>query len=261
MLDRIVLKEKAKERLRSNHWGAVLVLWVGSLLGGYVMSVNNESSFSSLISELVKRFPTDNLTEEQFALFVTLAQGIALAILVYVAFALVFGLFVGNVVTVGMNGWLLRQWRGQGARVPFSVLFSSFQNYKKNVWVMAVYMVRVLLWMLLFLIPGIIKSYAYCMVPFILNDNPGVSAKEALRISNRMTYGYKGDLFWLDLSFIGWNWLSSLTGGLVGILYANPYIGMTWTGAYEQLKENAIQSGALTPADFGQLPPPIESEL
>lgn len=255
MFNRQSIKQEAKERLRVNHWEAVLVLWIGSLLGGYIMSVNNEGAFSPLISELVENIPVENLTEEQAALVFLVLMGIALCMMAYVVFILLFGLFVGNVVTVGMHGWLMRQWRGQGARVPFSALFDSFQNYKKNVWVMAVQMVVIWLWMLLFLIPGVIKSYAYCMVPFILSENPQVSAKQALKISDKMTYGYKGDLFWMHLSFLGWNWLSALTGGLVGVLYANPYIGMTWAGAYEQLKENAIQSGALTPADFGQEPP------
>ena len=71
-----------------------------------------------------------------------------------------------------------------------------------------------------------------------------------------MTKGYKFDLFVLNLSFIGWVFLSAITGGLVGIFWANPYMGLTHAGVYEDLKWNAIQSGKLTWGDFGQLPPP-----
>ena len=54
---------------------------------------------------------------------------------------------------------------------------------------------HIFLWSLLFLIPGIVKGYAYMMVPHLLHDNPNLTPKQAMDISNRMTMGYKGDLF------------------------------------------------------------------
>lgn len=60
------------------------------------------------------------------------------------------------------------------------------------------------LWSLLFIIPGIIKSLAYSMVPYILHDNPNLSPSQAIKMSEIMTKDFKGDLFVLQLSFIPW---------------------------------------------------------
>lgn len=66
------------------------------------------------------------------------------------------------------------------------------------------------LWSLLLVIPGIVKSYAYAMTPFILSENPEMSANDAITASKEMMDGHKWDLFCLYLSFIGWNILASL---------------------------------------------------
>ena len=75
------------------------------------------------------------------------------------------------------------------------------------------------LWSLLFIIPGIVKAYAYSMTEYILYENPRLSAGEAIRISNAMTQGFKGELFVFDLSFILWNLLSAISLGIALCLY------------------------------------------
>ncbi len=52
-----------------------------------------------------------------------------------------------------------------------------------------------------------------------------------------MTRGKRWDLFLLDLSYIGWNLLSALTFGLVGVFYVTPLYEITMAGAYEKLSE------------------------
>lgn len=93
------------------------------------------------------------------------------------------------------------------------------------------------LWSLLFIIPGIVKSYAYSMAPYILAENPDMTANEAITRSKEITMGHKGDLFVMDLSFIGWGLLMVITFGLAGI-YAGPYIALTKVNAYHALKGN-----------------------
>ena len=78
------------------------------------------------------------------------------------------------------------------------------------------------LWTLLFIIPGIIKSYSYSMTYYILRDNPGMPASEAIRCSKEMMDGHKWELFCLHFSFIGWNLLSILTCGILSI-FVSPY--------------------------------------
>ena len=99
------------------------------------------------------------------------------------------------------------------------------------------------LWTLLLIIPGIIKSYEYRMIPYILSENPGISRKRAFEISKQMMKGNKWKTFVLDLSFIGWQILSALTIGILGIFYVNPYVQGTNAELYAYLREDALQRG------------------
>ncbi|MCC8100731.1 MAG: DUF975 family protein [Clostridiales bacterium] len=93
------------------------------------------------------------------------------------------------------------------------------------------------LWPLLFVIPGIVKSYEYCMIPYLLADFPDLSPEEAFQISREMMDGNKWDTFVLDLSFIGWELLDSVTLGIAGVLFVNPYQYATKAELYLALKE------------------------
>ena len=99
----------------------------------------------------------------------------------------------------------------------------------------------VTLWTLLLIIPGIVKNYAYRMVPFILSEYPQMSAKEALRLSDEMTRGHKAKMFILDLSFFGWYLLGAITFGLSDIVFTTPYVYATEAELYHVLKEPFIK--------------------
>jgi uncharacterized membrane protein len=91
------------------------------------------------------------------------------------------------------------------------------------------------LWSLLFVIPGIVKTYAYSMSMYILAENKGKPALECINESKAMTNGHKMDLFVLNLSFIGWMMLVALTFGIAGI-WVLPYMNATMANAYQSLK-------------------------
>lgn len=91
------------------------------------------------------------------------------------------------------------------------------------------------LWSLLFVIPGIIKYYAYSMSMYILADNPGMSQSECRAESMRMMVGHKWRLFCLHFSFIGWLLLSSLTCGIL-VFWVLPYMQTAEAAFYEDLK-------------------------
>lgn len=97
------------------------------------------------------------------------------------------------------------------------------------------------------MVPAIIKSLSYSMTPFVLADCPEVPAKEALRISIRMTQGYKGAIFVMWLSFIGWNLLNAITCGIVGIFWVGPYMCASFAGLYEELKGRMGVANGYTP--------------
>ncbi|MCR5040524.1 MAG: DUF975 family protein [Clostridia bacterium] len=87
------------------------------------------------------------------------------------------------------------------------------------------------LWSLLFIVPGIVKSYAYSMAFYVKVDHPEYGWKQCLDESKRLTNGHKGELFVLDLSFIGWILVSCLLCGL-GMFWVDPYMTAAKTNAY-----------------------------
>ena len=93
------------------------------------------------------------------------------------------------------------------------------------------------LWSLLFVIPGIIKSFSYCMSMYILAENKSKPALECINESKEMTNGHKMDLFVLGLSFIGWALLGAITLG-IAYIWVMPYMQTTFTNAYKSLKGN-----------------------
>ncbi|NHN33462.1 DUF975 family protein [Paenibacillus agricola] len=106
------------------------------------------------------------------------------------------------------------------------------------------------LWFLLLIIPGIVKSYAYRMVPYILADNANIGYKRALELSNRMTAGQKFRMWVLDLSFIGW-YLLGFIALFIGILFVMPYDNATKAELYLVLRQSALDKGDCTYEEFG----------
>lgn len=101
----------------------------------------------------------------------------------------------------------------------------------------------------LFIIPGVIFYYKYYFTSYIMAEKPELSWKEAMNISKKMTDGHKGELFVLDLSFIGWDLLVGITFGLAGI-YVLPYVYTTQALYYENFKLRAFQLGVMSEADY-----------
>ena len=104
--------------------------------------------------------------------------------------------------------------------------------------------IMVFLWSLLLIIPGIIKWFSYAMTPFILEENPELSASEAIHRSRMMMRGHKFDLFYLYLSFIGWFILCILTAG-IGFLWLGPYVDTALAAFYEEVKADYALNGGL----------------
>lgn len=112
----------------------------------------------------------------------------------------------------------------------------GFRNWAHNALGMFLMMVFVCLWSFLFVIPGIIKAFAYALTPYILVDRPELSANQAIDLSMAMMKGHKFDLFWLSLSFMGWIILSILTLG-IGLFWLVPYMTTAMAAFYEDVKE------------------------
>ncbi|MCR4691661.1 MAG: DUF975 family protein [Lachnospiraceae bacterium] len=116
------------------------------------------------------------------------------------------------------------------------VLFSFDHHYMNVVKTLFFRDLYIFLWTLLFIIPGIVKSYEYMMIPYLLSENPEMSKEEAFAMSKSMMQGQKWKAFVLNLSFLGWEILSIFTCGLLSIFYVNPYRDATLAALYDTLK-------------------------
>lgn len=140
-----------------------------------------------------------------------------------------------SVLSFGHTIYCLRVARNQD--VSFRTIFSGFTRCIKVIGLYLFIMLFTWLWALLFVIPGIIASYRYRMAPYILIDNPDLSIRECVNISKQMMMGRKGELFLLDLSFIGWGLLCAIPLlGWILTLWVIPYEGVTIANYYEALK-------------------------
>lgn len=156
-------------------------------------------------------------------------------------------LILSGPLTIAITWGMLALWRAQPTGLSDCFSHGS-DNVGRKIGGYLWMMLWLFLWSLLFAIPAIVKSYSYAMTPYILADMPDVPAKDALRLSMRMMDGHKLDLFVMDLSFFGWILLSALTGGILLVLYVEPYMSIAKAGFYDELKQESIRNGLLIPA-------------
>ena len=136
---------------------------------------------------------------------------------------------------VGNKGYFLKN---HDENPELNEIFKGFKgNYLNVVKIMFLMNLKILLWLFLFIVPGIIKAYEYSMIPYLLAENPNLSASQAFSLSKQMTTGQKMDLFVLDLSFLGWIILGLICCG-IGILFVLPYPEATRAEVYLILKES-----------------------
>ena len=272
MWTRAIIKQEAKNSLRRfGYWMPLLITFLtGIITGG--MSTGGTTT-SSLTTEYTTEYSGD-LTPTGFITFMDEFFGdffyeigaafenffsnplIALTTIFVIALAFTVGLviafgwsaFVSGPVIVGKNRYFMEH-RAFGSR--FERLFWAFRSgrYMNVVKIMFWKEVKVFLWSLLFVIPGIIKSYEYCMVPYILAENPQISCERAFELSRKMTKGEKWKIFVLDLSFIGWRILGVLCC-CVGQVFVEPYYEATFAELYQIMREKAHGLGF---SDYNEL--------
>jgi len=153
-------------------------------------------------------------------------------------------IFVYNVLSVGFAVAFLLLLRNGDDRLTSNMFEVSFRQYWHKVWGMFLMYLFIALWTLLFILPGIVKAFSYALTPYILEENPDLSANEAIDHSRAMMKGHKFDLFYLYLSFIGWFLLSFLTLGN-GFFWLIPYMYTAQAAFYEDVKADYERNGGL----------------
>lgn len=145
----------------------------------------------------------------------------------------------------GLTVSLLRNHREES--VDLENLFDGFRGGRYTRVFCAIFLVNLFtfLWTLLLIIPGIMKAFSYALTPYILLDEPELTARQAITRSCEIMEGRRWKLFCLYLSFIGWGILSILTFG-IGILWLVPYMNASVAAFYEDARaeyeaENSIE--------------------
>ncbi len=169
------------------------------------------------------------------ALVAVLIQGAIISVASYVPFG---SLLLAGPLGIGVTLVFMKLARNHN-NVDLADIFVSFsQRFTKDFLLGLMVGIFTLLWSLLFIIPGIIKYYSYSMAYYVSLDHPEWGWKECIDESIRLTNGHKGELFVLDLSFIGWYFVGSLCLG-IGTLWVAPYHMTSIANYYEALKANS----------------------
>ena len=128
---------------------------------------------------------------------------------------------VGSAVELGYNSFNLSLYESTAAP-KIESLFSRFSYFGNALVLRLLMFLKILAWTLLFIVPGIVAAYRYSMAPYVMAENPTMTATEAIEESKRLMATNKWRLFCLQLSFIGWMLLASLT--IVGGVFLLPYM-------------------------------------
>lgn len=233
------VKESAKNALRSfGYWRAFLVTLIvafatGGSAGGSSAASGSSAESGGYIGSLDPA---------------VLTAVVSAAIIIF-AVSLAFSIFISAPLFVGQSRYFMEH-RGSNPSVGRIFYAFSGNNYLNVVKIMFFMNLKIFLWSLLFIIPGIIKSFEYFAIPYILAENPGIDSKRAFEISKQMTMGEKLNIFWLGITFIGWHLLAMLACG-IGEFFLMPYIQATDAEVYSILRDKAHETGI---SDFAELP-------
>lgn len=141
-------------------------------------------------------------------------------------------------ITYGMMRNNLLTMRGKMPDRITPIMFEKYKDWPAFSKVIGVYLlsgVKVFLWSLLFIVPGIIKAISLALTPYLLYDEPELSIKDTLKKSEDMMRGFKGKFFLLVLTFIGWQIVSSFTLFILDV-WIIPYMMFTFAAFYDEMR-------------------------
>lgn len=292
MWTRKEIKQRAKEALKRNYWKIMLVSLLAMVLGGglsYSSGAFGSNGINSVgvvdsssedttdgdesgtaegtvtdevvipdKAEIYLDSTTNTLIEATEDMNETVAAVYIITIMIIVCIIVLIGMIIAGLVSaflynpfrVGVNRFMVKSVDDTGEIKEMAYAFDhSYINVVKTMFHVDL---RVFLWALLFVIPGIYKKYQYRMVSYILAEHPDLDYKEVLQMSRDMMNGEKWHAFVLDLSFILWHMLGMITCGVVEIFYVNPYVQLTDAALYRKLCELRDGTGqaALTDGNY-----------
>lgn len=225
MLTSKELRVKAWNSLRGKYWRAFLVVLVLGLLASIGTSMETGSQNLTDLVNMVDPSEMDE-TMELGAAVIGIAAAIGIA-------GMAITLFVGNAADVGLAHYFILN---TDSEPSFADAFYGFKvKYLRNIGTLLLVSIKTVLWSCLLLIPGIIKSIEYSIIPYILADDAEISSKEAFKKAKEMMQGNKWRLCKLYISFFSWFVLCVVTCG-VGTPFLLPYVSAANAEFYAELK-------------------------
>ena len=265
MWTRKSVKQKGKKAFLGNYWKCVLVAIILSIaIGAGSYGAGSGSSLSSTFTNIISHtedddrnvdrtveYTDDDGTSHKVTFDVDLADPVsvdqedvniligflvvgAVIYVVIMAFALAFKYFLMIPFDYGCRKFFRKNLDEPAKLSNIVYVFDShYKNIVKTAFLTDLF---IWLWSLLFIVPGIIKSYSYRLVPYIMSENPEMNFRDAQAESARLMKGNKWKSFVLDLSFIGWDILTLMTWGFLEIFFVGPYKASTDAALYESIK-------------------------
>lgn len=226
-LDNKVIKSNARDFIRGRLW----MFWSVLLVVGIIESLANSlpqwifgdrlSNLSDIIAGNPDNIPKE-ISSSVFGWYYVLNVLITIVLIP---------------LNIGVAQNVLAWSRGEDVN-KWKVLFSGFNSAKiffKQVGVVVLNTILCVLWAILLVVPGIIKGLAYSMYPYVLRDEPDLSVWQTLKKSEAIMKGYKGKLFLMYLSFVGWFILGAFTFGILYI-WLTPYIMTSTVKFYDDVR-------------------------
>lgn len=226
-LDNKVIKSNARDFIRGRLW----MFWSVLLVVGIIESLANSlpqwifgdrlSNLSDIIAGNPDNIPKE-ISSSVFGWYYVLNVLITIVLIP---------------LNIGVAQNVLAWSRGEDVN-KWKVLFGGFNSAKiffKQVGIVVLNTILCALWAILLVVPGIIKGLAYSMYPYVLRDEPDLSVWQTLKKSEAIMKGYKGKLFLMYLSFVGWFILGAFTFGILYI-WLTPYIMTSTVKFYDDVR-------------------------
>lgn len=211
-----------KQAMESSYIGPIEVGKTQGVFAQIANALTSGKLFTRIFTGIATMFKSDNVA--------------AVMLIILMIFMTIFiWYFVLNVFKVVSNRFVLESRTYE--TVPIRRVFYLIKagRWFNTAWVLFSTSVITTLWYLT-LFGGIVRSYRYMMVPYILAENPSVSAKEARKLSTALMDGHKFEAFKLSLSFIGWRFLSLFTFGILELAFVNAYEAAVFGEYYSELR-------------------------
>ena len=214
------IRANAREALKGNWFIAIIASFIAGTFGALGTGI------SSAGAEGVEDFSKlSELTTEEILVTVAVFGGITLL-------GLIISIAISALIVIGYAQFNLDLVDGYDPKI--STIFSKGKQIRTTIAAYILVLLRVILGLILFIVPGIIAAYKYSMVHYIIAENPGITAREALERSKDIMDGNKFRFFRFGLTFIGWGLLEALTFGIASI-WVTPYIQASYAAFYRDI--------------------------